>query len=360
MSSLLVTLREQSPQLDPAAFLQRQRWCWILYFDDSAARDPAKMLAVPRFNPRVAARKQREGCGVGFSLQGFWRSLSREDFLSYRSLGANIDVVPAAERWSLPVAEIDRRKEEYLTRHLDTFPLKPHWLIETRHGFHAVFRILPVRDPAKVRDAMVLHHRLVRAVKGEETAVSITQILRLPGMCQLTDPDRPFPCRLLRNHAGVLHPYSLVAVRGVLDAWELCQAQHPDPAGATGSQRGGKRRRPFRQIWMRGIPAEWRESAAHHLIGTILARLPEESWELAGWGALLEWNSRHPAPFAEPALRRMFEAIKQLARQERAGREKRLTPDRSRAPDESGAPQPHAAPPEQSPGDSDFTSPCPK
>ena len=220
MTSLLATLRDTTPQPTPAKFLHWQPGCWIQYYDDTAAKDPAKALSVPTFDPVIAERKQREHCAVGFSLQAFAGGRTREKFLSYRNLGVDVDLVRAPERWSLATAEIDRRKEEYLEQCLRPFPLRPHWLIETRHGFHAIFRVIPLTESAAVRAADELNRRLVRALRGDENAVLLTQVLRVPGTYQFKDPAHPFLCRLLQDLATTIKPYPLDVVRHALAGQE--------------------------------------------------------------------------------------------------------------------------------------------
>ena len=216
MTNFLLRLRQTTPQPTPAQFLRWQPLCWIQYYDDTAAKDPAKALSVATFDPATAERKQREHCAVGFSLQGFVGGRTREKFSSYRNLGVDVDLVRAPERWSLATAEIDRRKEEYLETCLVPFPLKPHWLVETRHGFHAIFRVLPVKEPAAVRNAEELNQRLVRALRGDENAALLTQVLRVPGTYQFKDPAHPFLCRLLQDLASTIKPYPLNVVRRAL------------------------------------------------------------------------------------------------------------------------------------------------
>src|SRR5205809_833686 len=183
----LATLRLM-PQPTPVTFLAAQPGCWIQYYDDTPAKDPAKALCVRSFDARVARRKQEEHCAVCFSLQAFGEARTREQLLCFRNLGVDVDLVSAAERGRLSPEEIDRRKDEYLSRCLLPFPLKPHWLVETGHGFHLVFRIQAVRPPESIGAALALNRRLVSALRGDENAVLLTQVLRVPGTYQFKDP----------------------------------------------------------------------------------------------------------------------------------------------------------------------------
>src|SRR5262249_24106789 len=155
-----------------------------------------------------------------FSLQAFGDARTKESLLCFRNLGVDVDLIPPPERRSLPLLEIDKRKDEYLRRVLLPFPLKPHWLIETRHGFHVIYRIAPQRDEQGIRDAVALNLRLVHVLHGDENAALLTQVLRVPGTFQFKDPEHPFLCRLLLDNATAIAPYALSVVRRVLDTWE--------------------------------------------------------------------------------------------------------------------------------------------
>jgi hypothetical protein len=96
-------------------------------------------------------------CAVCYSLQAFGETRTKEGFLCFRNLGVDVDLVAAPERRTLSIAEIDQRKETYLVRCLLPFPLKPHWIVETQHGFHIVFRMQPMRDEENVRAALEMN-----------------------------------------------------------------------------------------------------------------------------------------------------------------------------------------------------------
>ena len=318
MTALLTSLR-RARQPTPAQFLAAHPGCWVQYFDDTPARDASKALAARVFDPDVARRKQAERCAVCFSLQAFGESRTKEGLLCYRNLGVDVDLVPAAERGTLPPDAIDRRKDEYLERHLLPFPLKPHWVTETRHGFHVIFRVKPVREAPAVRDAEAVNRRLVCSLRGDENASLLTQVLRVPGTLQFKDPQHPFLCRLLTDNASQIPPYDLDTVRGVLDAAEVfrggggsAKAGRPGPNVPDQSRRWRER--------LAGVPEGRRNAAAASVVGGILARLPEDFWDTAGWGGLKEWNARNTTPLPERELRGVYESI---ARRERAKRQAR-------------------------------------
>ena len=315
MSSLLTTLRQKTRQLTPMEFLTEHPGAWIQYYDDTPAKNPAKAVSAPFFVPSFARKKQRDRCSVCFSLQSFSGKRIKEAIESFRNLGVDIDLVPKAEQCSLSPQEIDRRKDEYLRRCLLPFPLKPHWLIETRHGFHVLFRIRSVRDPVGIRLAQETNRRLVALLGGDDRACLLTQVLRVPGTYQWKDPLHPFLCRLLLDNGRVFAPYELHVIRGVLDALEVfdggekaVEQQQSTPDAGDGKEGSKWRER------LRGVPEGQRNATAASVIGGILCRLPEEFWEVAGWGGLKEWNGRNPVPLPQRELRSVFESI---ARRER-------------------------------------------
>jgi hypothetical protein len=307
----------QTPQMTASQFLAAQPGCWVQYFDDTQAKDPLKALGARVFHPAVARRKQREKCAVCFSLQAFDKARTREELLCYRNLGVDVDLLSHAEQRALPLEEIDKRKDAYLEKVLWPFPLKPHWMIETRHGFHLVFRVRPQRNLLGIRAAMAMNTRLVRALKGDEKAALLTQVLRVPGMYQFKDPRTPFPCRLLLDNAAKIPPYDLDTMRSVLDAWEIFHDEGGTGALPVPTTRGPGPRQPRWCAALAGVPEGSRNAMAACLVGGILCRLPAELWEAGGGGGLKEWNTRNDVPLPERELRRVFESI---ARRELAKR----------------------------------------
>lgn len=329
MTSVLNSLRQRAPGLTAQQFVNAQPGCHIQYFDDTPARDPAKALTTRRFDPETARRKQADHCAVCYSLQAFGARRTKDQLLSYRNLGVDIDLVPAAHRARLPDAESDRRKDEYLRHCLFQFPLQPHWVTETGSGFHAVFRIQPQRTPAGIREAEAIHRHLVRALKGDPHAALLTQLLRVPGTYQYKDPSRPFLCRLLLDNAPAIPPYPLTTVRAALAAWE---ARSPGPA-VEPSRRSPNCDEPGWRVGLGGVGEGRRNATAASLVGKVLGRLPEELWETAGWGGLKEWNLRNDGPLPERELRAVFESI---ARRERAQRRGTTSGDPAGAAPPSG------------------------
>lgn len=323
MAIFLTTLR-QTPQIKPEKFLAAHPGCWIQYYDDTETRDPAKALSARSFDPQTARRKQRARCAVSYSLQAFGESRTKEGLLCFRNLGVDVDLLSAPERRTLPPEEIDRRKDDYLVRCLQPFPLKPHWLVETRHGFHIVFRIQPLRDEAGIRAAAAVNLSLVRVLRGDENAALLTQVLRVPGTYQFKNPEHPFLCRLLLDNAATIVPYHLTTVRSAIQAWEALHGTGSGRGVETTPQKIGAGQQPRRwRDGLDGVPEGQRNATATAIVGKILGRLPEDLWETAGWGGLKEWNQRNNVPLPERELRSVFESI--AGREEVKRRKKRAS-----------------------------------
>ena len=108
MPTPLTTLR-QTPQQTPSRFLAAHPGCWIQYYDDTPAKDPARALSARAFDLAVARRKQVERCAVCFSLQAFGPSRTKRGLLCYRNLGVDVDLIPAADRGTISAEQIDLR-----------------------------------------------------------------------------------------------------------------------------------------------------------------------------------------------------------------------------------------------------------
>lgn len=291
----LAALRATAPAITPERFLRYHPGCFIQYFDDTPAKNPAMALSADRFDPEVAAGKQAAGCSVCYSLQAFQRTRTKAGLLCHRNLGVDVDLGHHAD--------VDLAKQAYLADVLSRFPLGPHWLTETAHGFHLVYRVAPARDPAAVARGEALNHRLVRALLGDENAASLTQVFRVPGTLQFKDPSHPYRCRLLLDLSGSTLPYAHDRVDDVLTAWEVMSS--PVHAPAETFPRPSRRWREG----LNGVAEGQRNSVAASLIGRIVARLPVDLWATAGWGGLKEWNARNASLLPEHELRAVYDSI---------------------------------------------------
>lgn len=289
----LAALRGTAPTITPEQFLRYHPGCFLQYFDDTPSKDPAKALSADRFDPAVAARKQADGCAVCYSLQAFQGSRTKEGLLVHRHLGVDVDQGKGGD--------LDRAKRHYLTAVLSRFPLGPHWLTETAHGFHLVFRVLPSRTADAVAHAEALNRRLVVALGGDPNAASLTQVFRVPGTVQFKDPAHPYRCRLLLDLSGAVPPYPPARVEAALAEW----------AGTTRVQVTVPPAR-VHSVWragLAGVPEGRRNAVAASLAGRLASILPPELWATAAWGGLKEWNARNPDPLAERELRGVYASV---------------------------------------------------
>lgn len=157
-------------------------------------------------------RLQSEGWGVHFSAQAFGSDLSPAALLCLRTLVVDAGLTQEGEGLT-PVA-LDRRKEQYLRR-LAAFPLRPHWLIETRLGVQALFRVLPPKGKDATGRFLDLQGRLNAALGGTERA-GVLQLARLPGTLQFGRSGPPTVCRLLEDLSAVFDPYPLDVLHSTL------------------------------------------------------------------------------------------------------------------------------------------------
>jgi len=318
MASLLETLRQHALPLTPEEFLTHHPGCWIQYYDDTSAKNPALALSAPAFDRDVARARQGDRCAVCFSLQAFEGARTADRLVCVQNLGVDVDLGRNENRELLPADQIDQVKDDYLRQWLLDFRLRPHWLIETGHGFHVIFRLRPIRDRQLIRTALAVNRRLVTALRGDENAILPTQVLRVPNTYQFKDPQHPFLCRLLLDNTGTIPPYELSAVEGALHQFEAGSrrgtgVRQPE---VRKSARGGSREQNW-QAGLGGVPEGVRNAVAASIIGSILVRLPQDLWEVAGWGGLKEWNCRNGVPLPEPELRAVFDSIARREREKR-------------------------------------------
>lgn len=246
----LATLREQAPRISAEKFLAYHPGCWFQYFDDTPAKRRAKACSAAFLSASFAARKQLEKCAVCFSLQAFRGGRTVQGVTAFRNLGVDVDLVTEEGRGKLGSNEMDRRKEAYLQQCLLPFPLKPHWLIETHHGFHVILRVRPVSDKEGIAFGMAVNRSLIRALGGDLSASWLTQVLRVPRYYQFNGGRQPFRCRLLLDNAKSIAPYDLPGVARVLAECGV----------APGEGKSGDSRRPGAPSGDREMPMERQES----------------------------------------------------------------------------------------------------
>jgi hypothetical protein len=194
MDRILDLHRQHTPQPSPATFLDRFPDSFVQYLDDGPARDPRKARCTPRFDPAEAGRKQRDGCGVYFSPNGFLAARRLECLRRIQAVFLDIDCARQGDGTGRE--EIETRKAAALLSLLSC-PRPPHSITETRNGLQPVWRTEPpgvARGLRLFREAMEV---LLRRFGGDPGAKDATRVLRLPGFLHLKDPSDPFLCRLL-------------------------------------------------------------------------------------------------------------------------------------------------------------------
>jgi hypothetical protein len=212
-----LTALRSCPQPVPERFLKHQPGSWVLLRPDDPAITRYKPVLRRSLDAGEVERLQSEGWGVHFSAHAFGADLSAAGLLCLRTLVVEAGLAQECEGLT-PVA-LDRRKEQYLRR-LATFPLRPHWLIETRLGVQALFRVLPPKGKDATGRFLDLQGRLNAALGGTES-VCVLQLVRLPGTLQFGRAGPPSVCRLLEDLSAVVTPYDMTEVDAVL-------TQHPD------------------------------------------------------------------------------------------------------------------------------------
>jgi hypothetical protein len=194
MGQILDLHRLVTPQADPASFLEHFPGAFLQYFDDSSERDPRKAVSISRHDGTQAERKQREGCGVGFSPNGFVAARRLDCLKQIQAVFLDLDC--AKEGDGTDLSEIERRKEEKLLR-LVAARLPPHAITETKNGLQPIWRVVPLGVEPGVRLFREAIAILLRRFGGDPGATDPTHVMRLPGTLHLKDPSHPFRCRLL-------------------------------------------------------------------------------------------------------------------------------------------------------------------
>ncbi len=195
---ILDTFAESTPQLSPEDFLARlpgSELTRIQYFDDSEEKDARKAKEVGVFDPRFAQQKQKENCGVFFSVNGFQSHRRKDSLKLIRGFFIEWDAPKAGAKTT---EEIVVHKANMLRRLLlleGTFI--PHVIIETKNGLHCLW-LIDFDDHSLSPDEYVKYQEeIVSYFDADPGAKDVTRVLRLPGFLHLKDPANPFRIRFL-------------------------------------------------------------------------------------------------------------------------------------------------------------------
>lgn len=212
--------RNDAPSLrTPQEFLQHFPDRWIQYFDDGPGKDTAKALSTSDFDPREAARKQKQGCGVFFSPNAFDGLRRAGNLKRIQAAFVDLDLSGAGAK----PGDLEERLRQGLEA-LRTFSLPPHVVVRTRNGLQAVWRVEPLPPADGLAQFGEAEELLISRFGADPAAKDVTRVLRLPGFFHLKDPDSPFLCHILLDRLGE-PPYRLGDLRNALQ---------PGPAAAGG------------------------------------------------------------------------------------------------------------------------------
>ena len=190
MPNLLSLHRSETEQLEPADFLAHFPAFVLQYLDDSPRHDRRKALTATAFSPEVAARKQREGCGVYFAPNAFDGHRRLENLLQVRATYLDLDV--AKERDGLSTATIEGRKERALLDLLVS-EARPHAVIETKNGLQPLWLVRPERIDHAVRRFREAMAMLLRRFGGDPGAKDLDAAPATAGLPAPEDPRRALP-----------------------------------------------------------------------------------------------------------------------------------------------------------------------
>lgn len=313
-------LRSETSQLTPEQYMVLHSQSWTQYFGDAPTHGKKIARSSRSFSKDELTKMQKQQCGAFASLHDFTDARQNEKVRTILAIGLDADLMSTEEKKAeregkmVPVEEMDRRKNEYLEKILLPFSLKPHLAGETQHGFHAEFWIVPTEAISEnTATWQRLQKRLQEKLLGDDKANLITQVLRIHGTLQFKTPSTPFRVRTIINNSQYAR-YSLDEVQTILDAQEIFCETNETPKESTEIAEKPK-------LWKKGLDGVSegeRNSTAASVLGRIIVSLPEEMWEIAGWGGLQEWNRNKSNPaLDEKDLRIVYESITKKARRGR-------------------------------------------
>lgn len=187
-----------TPQLsaeDFLACLPGSELTQFQYFDDSEKKDPQKAKGASAFIRARAEQRQKDGCGVFFSVNGFKEKRKKENLALLRAFYIDWDAQKAGAQ---TVDDITAGKVNMLRRLLlleGTF--LPHVIIETKGGLHCLW-LVEFGEHALTPEMYTEHQAEIVAYFGADPgAKDVTRVLRLPGFLHQKDPTNPFRIRFL-------------------------------------------------------------------------------------------------------------------------------------------------------------------
>jgi hypothetical protein len=120
-----------------------------------------------------ARRRNAEGFGVFFAVQEFSGARRIENLVRIRS-------------WSVDIDGGDKEAQKAL---IESSPLVPSRVVETKNGYHVHFH---AKDARPEHWQAIVLERLVPFFGADPRARDLARILRVPGYLHLKDPANPF------------------------------------------------------------------------------------------------------------------------------------------------------------------------
>ncbi|MFA5360125.1 MAG: AAA family ATPase [Patescibacteria group bacterium] len=212
--------------------------CVIQFFDDDKQRQDIKLAeTISYFNLNKCETKQKDGCGVYFSVNGFKDGKRKKENLKNIN-GVFIDLDIAKEKDNLTEEKNKQKKEESLDS-FKKFYLPPHFVIETKNGLQAIWL---TEDLMNEDEFSSIQNSLIKKFNSDKGAKNINQVLRLPGFNHLKNPKQPFECFLSLDEAR--KPiYKKQDFRNVID-----EANKIEDLDKADKQQGAKINKPSEEI----------------------------------------------------------------------------------------------------------------
>lgn len=185
---------------DPTKFLKNFPGCVIQYFTDGKGWPEGDKVALTRKSLDVeeAVELQSRGCGVFFSVNDFSAGERKKENL-HKINAVYVDMDVAKESDKLEEKEILDRKEAAWRKAVD-FPLVPHYITETKNGFHFIWLASDIETEDEFID---LCKRLTEHFDGDRGGIAVNKVLRIPGFDHLKDVKKPFKCELVMDNSNI-------------------------------------------------------------------------------------------------------------------------------------------------------------
>lgn len=188
---------EQSDEKQIKKFLSHFPGYVIQFFDDDKQRRDSRLAGnIADFDFDKCQSKQKTGCGIYFSVNGFEKGRRRKKNLT-KINGIFIDLDISKEEKEMNAEEKMHHKNKALTK-IKKFSPKAHFVIETKNGLQAIWL---VKDIKNENEFNLIQNSLIKTFDSDKGAKSIAQVLRLPGFYHLKNPKEPFKCRLILDNS---------------------------------------------------------------------------------------------------------------------------------------------------------------